>query len=72
MFDRPDELVQAMERVQNDAGYRQRLARSGSESFRKYWSEAAVMPRYLDVVRKTAVKKGRSDVVERLETGLLR
>ena len=67
LFSGPDELIEAMRRIQSDPSYRQRLAGSATESFAKYWSEGAVMPQYLDVVRKTAAAKGRKDIVEKLE-----
>ncbi len=68
LFSGPGELLEAMRRVQGDPGHRERLARSAYESFVGYWSEAAVMPRYLDVVRRTAAAKGRKDIVKKLET----
>jgi glycosyltransferase involved in cell wall biosynthesis len=68
LFGGTDELIEVMKRIQSEPGLRQRLARSGYLSFNKYWSEAAVMPRYLDVVRRTAAEKGRDDLVKRLET----
>ena len=67
LFSGPDELPEAMRRIQSDPGYRQRLASSAADSFVKYWSESAVMPQYLDLVRKTAAAKGRKDLVEKLK-----
>lgn len=67
LFNGPGELPEAMRRIQSDPGYRQHLANSAAENFVKYWSEAAVMPQYLDVVRKTAAAKGRKDLVKKLE-----
>jgi glycosyltransferase involved in cell wall biosynthesis len=67
LFGDPQELIPVMRRFQTEDGFRQRLGRAGYEGFVNYWSEAAVMPRYLDVVRKTALAKGRKDVVKKLE-----
>ena len=67
LFSGPDELVEAMRRIQSDPGHRRSLADAATESFAKYWSEGAVMPQYLDVVRKAAAAKGRIDVVEKLK-----
>jgi glycosyltransferase involved in cell wall biosynthesis len=67
LFSGPGELPEAMRRIQSNPGYRQRLAGSAAESFVKYWSEAAVMPQYLGLVRKTAAAKGRKDLVRKLE-----
>lgn len=69
LFSSPEELVEVMRRFQSDAGLRQRLARAGHDAFVKYWSEAAVIPHYLDVVRRTAIGKGRTDIVRKLEGG---
>jgi glycosyltransferase involved in cell wall biosynthesis len=69
LFSSPDELIQLLRRFQSDAALRCRLASSGYDSFVKYWSEEAVVPQYLEVVRKTAVAKGRTDIVRRLELG---
>jgi glycosyltransferase involved in cell wall biosynthesis len=68
LFAEEGELVRAMRRFQTEEGFRQRVGRAGYESFVKYWSESAVMPRYLEVVRKTALAKGRNDVVRKIET----
>jgi glycosyltransferase involved in cell wall biosynthesis len=67
LFGEPRELIEGMTRIQKVPGHRQRLARSAQESFAKYWSEAAVMPQYLEVVRKAAAAKGRTDIVRKLE-----
>jgi hypothetical protein len=68
LFGGPEELVQAMRRLQHEPGLRQRMARIAYEGFEKYWSETAVMPQYLRVVRNAALAKGRTDVVKRLQS----
>jgi glycosyltransferase involved in cell wall biosynthesis len=67
LFSGPNDLIEGMRRIQSLPGHRQRLARAAQESFGKYWSEAAVMPQYFDVIRKAAAAKGRDDIVKRLE-----
>jgi glycosyltransferase involved in cell wall biosynthesis len=67
LFGDSQELIPVMRQFQTEDGFRQRLGCAGYQAFVKYWSEAAVMPRYLDVVRRTALAKGRKDVVKKLE-----
>ena len=59
LFETAEELVGAMRRMQEDAGHRERLAQSGNRAFKERWVESAVIPRYLDVVQRTAERKGR-------------
>jgi glycosyltransferase involved in cell wall biosynthesis len=69
LFSSPAELIEIMRRMQSNAGLREQLARSAYEGFTKYWSEDAVMPQYLSVVRKAALAKGKLDIVKKLELG---
>lgn len=69
LFRTPEELVTVMRDVQGDSALRARLAHAAYEGFRDHWTEEAVMPRYLDVVRRTAEAKGRTDIVEQLAMG---
>lgn len=62
LFDGPEDLLQSMKLMQNDPQLRPRLSRAGFESFRAHWSESAVIPRYLDIVRRSALAKGRPGV----------
>lgn len=67
LFDGPDDLARAMQQLQSDPGYRDRLARQGQAGFLQHWSEAAIIPQFLDVVRRTAAGKNRMDIVKKLE-----
>lgn len=67
LFRTPEELVAGMRRMQ-DPAYRERLARSGVRAFIDRWSESAVVPRYLDIVRRTAERRGRADLAEAIGT----
>lgn len=67
LFSGPEELIRAMRRFQSEPEARRKAARCAYEGFVKYWSESAVLPQYLDVVRKTASLKGREDLVKKLD-----
>ena len=62
-FETPAELLAAMRRLQGDPALRARLAAAGRAGFQAHWSERVVVPRYLDVVRRTAERKGNQAVV---------
>jgi len=66
------ELVAAMRRIQEDPAYRETLARNGSAAVRRYWTESAVVPRYLDIVRRAAARRGITHVVDALPALALR
>jgi glycosyltransferase involved in cell wall biosynthesis len=59
LFEGPEELLAAMRRLQSDGALRARLGRSGYEAYRRYWSESAVIPRYLDIVARAAECRAR-------------
>ena len=58
LFDTPPELVAAAERLLTEEGLRDRLAAAARAAFSERWSEAAVLPRYLDLIDRTAERKG--------------
>lgn len=66
LFDTPDELVGAMRRLQGDPTHRKYLAQAGADAFQAHWSERAVVPQYLDIVRRTAERTGRQEIVDSL------
>jgi len=68
LFDGPDDLRDAMAKLQKDPDLRTRLARAGRAGFTDYWSEAAVVPLYLDIVRRAALATGRNDIANTLST----
>ncbi len=59
LFSTPAELRAAIDRLLADPQERARLAVQARVAFEENWSEAAVVPRYLDVVRRTALAKGQ-------------
>jgi glycosyltransferase involved in cell wall biosynthesis len=54
LFEGAGDLADAMQRMQSDPALRERMARQGRAAFVKYWSEDAVIPQFLEVVRRTA------------------
>lgn len=66
LFETQAQLLDAMRRMQEDREYRDRLATAGRRAFESYWSEEAVMPRYLDIVRRAAERRQRHDIIESL------
>jgi glycosyltransferase involved in cell wall biosynthesis len=68
LFDGPDDLLSSMRRIQGDPGLRQELADSGRQGFQDHWSEDAIIPRYLEIVERTARAKGKLDIVAALAT----
>ena len=69
LFDGPDKLLDAMRRMQADPGLRPALAEAARHAFREHWSEDAIIPRYLDVVRRAALRTGRTGIVDALAIG---
>ena len=69
LFDTTDELLACMKRIQSDPEHRRRLSASGHAAFRERWTESAVIPQYLDIVRSAAEERGRHDLVEALAQG---
>ncbi len=66
LFDDAGELAAGMRRLQEDAELRQQMARSARRGFEEHWSEEAVMPRYLEVVRDSASRAGNRAVADAL------
>ncbi len=66
LFTDAGELVQAMRLLQTDSAHRERRARAGYRAFVEHWSEQAVIPQYLDIVRRTAEQKGNAAVLAKL------
>jgi glycosyltransferase involved in cell wall biosynthesis len=66
LFETPAELRTAMDRIRTDRAYREGLARAGFAARRRLWSESAVIPRYLELVRQAAERGSRERVLETL------
>ena len=68
LFQDQKELATALQRIEQEPGLRAQLAQAGFESFGQYWSESAVVPEYLELIRRAAESKGQKDVAEALTT----
>jgi glycosyltransferase involved in cell wall biosynthesis len=68
LFETADEMLAAMRRVISEPGLRVQLAEAGRRAYKERWSEAVVVPQYLDLVRRVAERKGESRMVETLLT----
>ena len=67
LFSTGEELAAAIERILGDEERRRRLGQAGYDAWRRLWSESAVVPRYLEVVRDVADRRGDRRVLEKLE-----
>jgi glycosyltransferase involved in cell wall biosynthesis len=68
LFEGPEELLGSMRRIQTDPGLRSELSRSALQGFTKHWTEGAIIPRYLEVVKRAAQARGKAEIVRALET----
>lgn len=59
LFDTVEELRAALQRLQSDPEHRERRAVSARRAFLTHWSEAAVIPQYLDIVARAAALRAR-------------
>lgn len=66
LFDDNEQLVEAMDTLQKDDALRQRLGAAARDSFSTSWSEAAVLPRYLEMLRGAASRRGMTKLVQNL------
>ncbi len=57
LFSTTEELVAAMRRLQQDPSRRAGVARTAYQGFLDHWTERAVVPRYLDVIRRAATRR---------------
>jgi glycosyltransferase involved in cell wall biosynthesis len=66
LFETTEELVQSMHRLQDNASHRAALARAGYRGYVERWSESAVIPQYLGIVRRAAARSGKRTVLDAL------
>jgi glycosyltransferase involved in cell wall biosynthesis len=66
LFSTEAELEAAIRRFQRDAPYRQCLSRAAQEAVREHWTEAVVIPEYLELIRRAAHHKGYERVADLL------
>lgn len=68
LFDGAGDLIPAMRKIQSDEGLRDKFARNAREAFVEHWSESAIVPKFMDIVRRTASKSQRMDLVNKIES----
>ena len=67
LFDGPDDLIPAMRKIQSTQTLRDELANQAYQGYIDNWSEAAIIPKFLDVVKKSARTANRTKILEKLE-----
>ncbi len=66
LFETPAELQAAMARLAGDPDRRARMAAAGRAAVRAHWSEHAVVPRFLEIVRRVGERRGDAKVLATL------
>ena len=66
LFSDQEELTRAIDRFTLEPDLRRRYSEAGRKAFREYWSESAVVPLYIDIVRRAAERRGDQQLVQRL------
>ncbi|MBK7925264.1 MAG: glycosyltransferase family 4 protein [Gemmatimonadetes bacterium] len=61
LFATPEELRSILVRLQAEPAERDVLARAASDGFLAHWTERAVIPRYLAIVRRAAERKAAAE-----------
>ena len=67
LFTTEAELLAAMRRLQSDPAYRKAKAEAGYQAYAQHYTETAVVPQYLEIVRRAAEKRGDSGVLVKLD-----
>jgi glycosyltransferase involved in cell wall biosynthesis len=71
LFDGPGEMLAAMRRIQGSPGQRAALSDAARREFPRHWSEDAVFPRYLELIRRVAERKGERRTLQALTTEVM-
>lgn len=58
LFATPDDLEVVLRRFLADPAHRQQLAANGLRAVAEHWTESVVVPAYIDLVRRAAVRRG--------------
>lgn len=66
LFDTRADLIAAIRRLVGDPAYRGQLAASAFRAYRDRWTERAVIPQYLDIVRRAAERRRHERVLSAL------
>jgi glycosyltransferase involved in cell wall biosynthesis len=70
VFETTVELEAAMTRLRRDPVHREALARAGEAAVERYWSEHAVVPAFLELVRRAAERRQDRHVLGSLTGGV--
>lgn len=68
LFSDRQELLSAMHRIASDAAHRSALSNRAFRGYVERWSESVVVPKYLDIVRRAAERRGHRRVADALQT----
>ena len=66
LFDGPEELLQSLRRVSADPQRTRQMGETGAAAQKRLWSESAVVPQFLSIVRRVAERRGLEDIVDAL------
>ena len=66
LFDDNEQLVAAMDSLRKDDALRRDMGAAARDSFSRLWSEDAVIPRYLEILRRAAERRGMSRLAKNL------
>ncbi len=66
LFSDHAELLASMQRIQGNPEYRNRLGSQGHDAYRKRWCADIVVPGLIEIIRKTAQRRGRDQIVAAL------
>jgi glycosyltransferase involved in cell wall biosynthesis len=68
-FATPEELREALRRLQHLPDRRAELARAAFEGFVAHWTESAVMPRFFTLLERVAAARGDANILRALDAG---
>ena len=66
LFQTTEELLASMKRIQADPSHRNQLAEAGYRGYVERWSESAVIPQYLGIVRRAAERRNKRALLDAL------
>ena len=66
LFSNREELLAAMNRLAHDPAHRAALAVAGYRAYADRWSERVVVPQYLEIIRRAALRRGKARTADLL------
>jgi glycosyltransferase involved in cell wall biosynthesis len=67
LFSTPAQLLAAARHIAGDREHRDRLGRNAYAAYLAHWTDDAVLPRYLDVIRRAAAARGLHHIARALD-----